>query len=307
LSTGSGRGVTGVEVVAHRGASADAPEHTLAAYRQAVRLGADAVECDVRMTGDGVLVCVHDRRVDRASSGRGAVSALSLVDLEELHFRARGPGVQGLSVRSVGEAVPVEVVDEEAGRVLTLDRLLEYVTSTPGQVRLAIETKHPTRHSGRVEVALLETLRRFGLVVGGGPVEWSGRPAVHVMSFSSLALRRLRVLAPELPAVHLVNWIPPRGGTTPPSAITAVGASISLLRRYPGYVARVQSADKEVHVWTVNEERDIDLVLSLGVDAVITDRPGEVLRRLGRTLPATGQRPVVSRQPTSPGQEWSGG
>jgi glycerophosphoryl diester phosphodiesterase len=198
------------------------------------------------------------------------------------------------------------VADEEAGRVLTLDRLLEYVTSTPGQVRLAIETKHPTRHSGRVEVALIETLRRFGLVVGGSPVEWSGRPAVRVMSFSSLALRQLRVLAPELPAVHLVSWIPPRGGTTPPSAITAVGAPISLLRRYPGYVARVQSADKEVHVWTVNDERDIDLVLSLGVDAVITDRPGEVLRRLGRTFPATGQRPGVSRQPTPPGQECSG-
>jgi len=54
-----------VEVVAHRGVSAEAPEHTLAAYRQALALGADAVECDVRMTRDGVLVCVHDRRINR--------------------------------------------------------------------------------------------------------------------------------------------------------------------------------------------------------------------------------------------------
>ncbi len=280
--------ITGVVVVAHRGASVDAPEHTLAAYRQAIRLGADAVECDVRMTGDGVLVCVHDRRVDRGSSGRGAVSGLNLVELEGLHFRARGAGALGSPTEFMGEGVSAEEVDKEAGRVLTLDRLLEYVTSTPGQVRLAIETKHPTRHSRRVEVALVETLRRFGLVVGGRPVEWSGRPAVRVMSFSSLALRRLRVLAPGLPAVHLVNRIPPRAGGTPPSVVTAVGAPISLLRRYPGYVARLHAADKEVHVYTVNEEPDIDLVLSLGVDAVITDRPGEVLRRLGRTRPATG-------------------
>ncbi len=155
-------------------------------------------------------------------------------------------------------------------------------------MRLAIETKHPTRHSGRVEITLLETLRRYGLVVGGSPVEWSERPAVRVMSFSSLALRRLRLLAPELPAVHLVNWIPPRAGSTPPPAITAVGIPLSLLRPYLGYVDRVQSADKEVHVWTVNDDRDNDLVLSLAVDAVITDRPGEDLRRLGRPLPSTG-------------------
>ena len=58
-----------VEVVAHRGASADESEHTMAAYGHAIRLGADAVECDVRMTRDGVLVRVHDRRIDRTSTG----------------------------------------------------------------------------------------------------------------------------------------------------------------------------------------------------------------------------------------------
>ena len=58
-------------VVAHRGSSADAPEHTLAAYQQAVDDGADALECDVRLTADGHLVCVHDRRIDRTSDGRG--------------------------------------------------------------------------------------------------------------------------------------------------------------------------------------------------------------------------------------------
>lgn len=58
-------------VVAHRGASVDRPEHTLGAYELALRDGADGVECDVRLTSDGHLVCVHDRRVDRTSSGAG--------------------------------------------------------------------------------------------------------------------------------------------------------------------------------------------------------------------------------------------
>ena len=66
--------MTEPEVVAHRGATAEAPEHTLAAYRHAAAIGADAVECDVRMTRDGVLVCVHDRRVGSTSNGRGVVS-----------------------------------------------------------------------------------------------------------------------------------------------------------------------------------------------------------------------------------------
>lgn len=75
-----------IQVVAHRGASEEAPEHTLAAYRKAIEDGADALECDVRLTADGHLVCVHDWRVNRTSNGRGAVSALELADLAALDF-----------------------------------------------------------------------------------------------------------------------------------------------------------------------------------------------------------------------------
>ena len=65
-------------VVAHRGASADLPEHTLAAFELALAQGADAIECDVRLTRDGHLVCMHDRRIDRTSSGSGRVSEMTL-------------------------------------------------------------------------------------------------------------------------------------------------------------------------------------------------------------------------------------
>jgi glycerophosphoryl diester phosphodiesterase len=190
-----------------------------------------------------------------------------------------------------------DVVDEESGRVLTVNRLLEYVTSTPGQVRLAIETKHPTRYGRRVEVALIETLHRFGLMVASRPAQWSGRPAVRVMSFSPLALRRLHALAPELPTIQLARWVPPQEGGAPPTHATGVGVPISLLRLHPSYVTRAQSAGKEVHVYTVNDDRDIDLVLSLGADAVITDRPVEVLERLGRSNPHQAQPPPGHESP----------
>ena len=131
--------MTGPEVVAHRGGTTEAPEHTLAAYRQAAIIGADAVECDVRMTRDGVLVCVHDRRVRSTSNGRGVVSALRLDELEQFHFGARKSGFRSRWADDEITAVTDEP-DVENGLVLTLDRLLEYITAfmtlLPGDVLL---------------------------------------------------------------------------------------------------------------------------------------------------------------------------
>ena len=279
--------MTAVEVVAHRGATAEAPEHTLAAYRQAAAVGADAVECDVRLTRDGVLVCVHDRQVRRTSNGRGIVSALHLAELEQFQFGARRP--RGRNRWADDEILSVaDEPDLENGLVLTLDRLLDYITATPGSLRLAIETKHPTRHTRKVEEALAECLRRYGLLGNGRPVEWAGRPAVRMMSFSQLAVRRMAELAPGMPTVQLIGkrLRPVRRELLLGNA-TAMGPGIGLIRADPGFVADAHAAGKQVHVWTVNQRSDMDLVRDLGVDAVITDRPDELLRRLGRDAAAS--------------------
>ena len=105
-------------VFAHRGASYDLPEHTLAAYLRALDEGADGLECDVRLTRDGHLVCVHDRRLDRTSNGRGLVSARTLAELDALDFGSWHPG----SAPS-GDLPP----DESHTRLLTLARLLDAV------------------------------------------------------------------------------------------------------------------------------------------------------------------------------------
>jgi len=272
----------GPEVVAHRGASAAAPEHTLAAYRRAAEVGADAVECDVRMTRDGVLVCVHDRQIKHTSNGRGVVSALHLEELERFQFGVRRPSRLSRWVDDEISAVTDEP-DVENGLVLTLDRLLEYITASPGTVRLAIETKHPTRHTRRVEEALVDCLRRYGLLGNGRPVEWAGKPAVRMMSFSQLAVRRMHDLAPGVPTVQLIGKrLRPIRRELLQGSATAVGPGISILRSDPEFVADAQAAGKEVHVWTVNRTADMDLVRDLGIDAAITDRPDEMLRRLGR-------------------------
>jgi glycerophosphoryl diester phosphodiesterase len=276
--------LTGPEVVAHRGATTEAPEHTLAAYRNAAAIGADAVECDVRMTRDGVLVCVHDRRIQRTSNGRGVVSALRLQELEQYQFGARRPRGRPPWADDVITAVTDEP-DVENGLVLTLDRLLEYITASPGTVRLAIETKHPTRHARKVEAALAACLRHFGLLGNGDgrPVEWAGKPAVRMMSFSQLAVRRMADAAAGVPTVQLIGHrLRPVRREVLLGSATAVGPSIAVLRADPDFVADAHAVGKEVHVWTVNKPADMDLVRDLGVDAIITDHPDEMLRRLGR-------------------------
>jgi len=261
-----------VAVVAHRGASADRAEHTLAAYRRAVEVGADALECDIRLTADGVPVCVHDRRVDRTSNGHGVVSALEYADLAQLDFAARRDQAAAAGMD------PVEQADiAEDGRVLTLDALLAYVRDCGRSVEVAIETKHPTRYAGLVERRLVEVLDRFGWA---HPRLGDSVP-VRVMSFSWLSLRRMRALAPSIPGVQLLERVPLRlrDGSLP-QHVPIAGPKIDVVRAHPSYVQRVHRNGGAVHVWTVDEPADVALCLAVGVDAIITNRPAEVLAQV---------------------------
>jgi glycerophosphoryl diester phosphodiesterase len=267
-----------IQVVAHRGASEDAPEHTLAAYKKAIEDGADALECDVRMTADGHLVCVHDRRVNRTSNGRGAVSALELAELAALDFGTRKAREtwRGRDEEPDWEFLPEDRADTS---VLTLERLLELVTDAGRRVELAIETKHPTRWAGQVEERLLSLLKRFGLDAPAG----GARSQVRIMSFSARSLHRVRAASPALPTVYLMQFVSPRlrDGRLP-AGVRIAGPSIRIVRNHPAYIERLKQAGHQVHVWTVNEPEDVDLCVELGVDAIITNRPRAVLHQLGR-------------------------
>ncbi|MFJ7075192.1 glycerophosphodiester phosphodiesterase [Streptomyces sp. NPDC098781] len=267
-----------IQVVAHRGASEDAPEHTLAAYKKAIEDGADALECDVRLTADGHLVCVHDRRVNRTSNGRGAVSALELAELAALDFGSR-KNRDSWKNRTEEPDWEFRPEDPEDTSVLTLERLLELVADAGRRVELAIETKHPTRWAGQVEERLLLLLKRFGLDAPASAEESS----VRVMSFSARSLHRVHAASPTLPTVSLMQFVSPRlrDGRLP-AGVRIAGPSIRIVRNHPVYVERLKDAGHQVHVWTVNEPEDVDLCVELGVDAIITNRPRAVLRRLGR-------------------------
>ncbi|MER5349137.1 glycerophosphodiester phosphodiesterase family protein [Kitasatospora sp. NPDC002551] len=273
-----------VQVIAHRGSSFALPEHTLAAYRRALTEGADALECDVRVTADGQLVCVHDRRIGRVSDGRGTVSAMTLAELEAHDFGAWKTGRPS--------------VDPELRGVLRLESLLELVVDCGRPVDLAIETKHPVRFRGRVESELLRMLDRFGIGGAGGATAGAGTDGAgtgarehgvnaRIMSFSSLALARVAAAAPQYQRVFLFErGLVLRGRLRPgaplPGGARIAGPGIELVRARPGLVTRLRELGHQVHVWTVDEPADVELCLELGVSAIITNRPAEVLAQLGR-------------------------
>ncbi|MGH3462774.1 MAG: glycerophosphodiester phosphodiesterase [Kribbellaceae bacterium] len=254
-------------IVAHRGASDTTPEHTLAAYRQAIEAGTDGLECDVRLTADGHLVCVHDRRIERTSNGRGVLSTMKLHELDDLDWGSWKNPWADLDEEA-------ETPDADVLSVLTLERLLEMVRDCGRRVEVAIETKHPTRYAGLVERRLIETLDRFGWA---RPKVGTESPA-RVMSFSWLSLRRMRAMAPAVRTVLLMDRVPLRfrDGSLP-TGVSIAGPSLEIVTAHPEYVARAQGHGHRVHVWTVNAEEDVRHCLRIGVDAIITDRPGETL------------------------------
>lgn len=256
------------QVVAHRGASHDNPEHTLGAYLRALEVGADALECDVRLTADGHLICVHDRDLRRTAASKGVVSTMRLADLDELDFASwKNP------FADFDDEAPDR--DERLDKVLTLRTLLETVADFDRRVEVAIETKHPVRYGGLVERRLVEMLRDFGWDRAGSPA--------RVMSFSYRALQRTRRLAPGMDVVMLIDkshhWpaLKPVVGDD-----WILGPGMGALRENPSFAARMARNKRPVHVWTVNTADDLRRCQDLGVRAVISDRPAYMLELLDR-------------------------
>lgn len=260
-------------IIAHRGASAQRAEHTLDAYLLALDQGADGLECDVRLTRDGHLVCVHDRRIDRTSTGRGAVSAQKLAELV-----AHDYGSWHDDLASADDLIRQRTArhDLMGGGLLTLADLLALVVDWPRPVRLFIETKHPVRYSGLVEAKLVQLLGRFNLAAPPCRAD----STVMVMSFSVAALRRVRSAAPKLPTVALLRTLNGfRSGRLPGWADLA-GPGVHALRVDPGFVHRATRRGYPTYCWTVDDPADVALCAEAGVEYLATNHPAATRQKL---------------------------
>jgi glycerophosphoryl diester phosphodiesterase len=235
--------------VAHRGASREAPENTLAAFRLALAAGAPAVECDVQRTRDGRLIVIHDQTVDRTTDGRGTAAALTFEEIRRLDAGSWfGPAF-------AGERVPA--LDEVLG--LVRDRAFVFLEIKNG----------PMFYEG-IEAQVADALRRHGML-----------EAALVMSFDHPAVRTMRAAAPEVATAIIYN-----AGLVDPAAAAraadadAVCPSWSLMT--PGAVADAHAAGLGVFSWTIDEEAALRRCLAWGVDGATSNDVRLLTRVLGR-------------------------
>lgn len=264
-------------LMAHRGGAGLAPENTLLAFRRAVEWWeADVLELDVQPTRDGEVVVIHDATVDRTTDGSGRVAELPLEQLRRLDagYRFSPDG---------GRSFPFR------GRGVGLSTLAEVLAACPW-VRVNVEIKNgraqervwETIHSldacGRVLVAASRFASRARFASYPGPVS-----AAREELYSFLLLHRLHAASLFVPAVHAFQVPETVGGR---QVLT------------PRFLRDAHARNLPVHVWTVNEEADMQRLLDWGADGIITDRPdllAQLLhRRVGRPLPPgppEGQEP----------------
>lgn len=234
---------------AHRGGGLEAPENSLAAFTRAIDLGFRYIETDVQLTADGRMIVFHDDMLDRLTDGQGPVDALPWSTIAQARIAGREP-------------IP----------------LLEEVLEGWPNLHLNIDPK-----SDRAALALPDILRRHGAL---------GR--VCVGSFSGVRLARLRRdLGPDLcssagPAQVAQVWLGARGlplGRPGSDCLQVPQRHHGLPIITPAFIRTAHRLGLPVHVWTVDEAAEMENLLDMGVDGLISDRPTllrDVLQRRGQ-------------------------
>lgn len=243
-------------VIAHRGASAIAPELTMAAYLQAKSDNADGYECDVRLTKDQIPVLIHDNNLNRVSNGFGRVGANNYAELAKLDFGS-------------WFGATTTYTAEQWCSLLTLDKFLNFVASQPAAPIALVETKHMSENGIKLEAAVIELIKKYQLDTTDAT-----KPRAALMSFSIPALRRAKKIDQNIYSVLLFDRKPPAlTNISEFVGCNAWGLGVHLLRTNPELVEQARSSGKQVFVWTVDTPEQIQLCLKYRVDVIITNHP----------------------------------
>ena len=280
-----------VLAIAHRGASGAAPEHTFFAYDQAVRADADFLECDLQLSKDGVLVCVHDATVDRTSESTGRVDAFTLAELRKQDFGS------WFNTTNPTKAKPQYV----RARIVPFEEQLDCYRTLNPKLRFHVETKVDPAYGDRLETGLVKMLARKGLL-DTGDIQ---RSQILVQSFDLASLERAKRLAPKLPTMFL-SAAPPPGqldGTTP-AYVDGVSPAAQFLLANPTYIGMAHGKGKVVHTYTVNDQQQMDVLLQQGVDGIFSNEPALLRSRIdarGTGVPKAERANPTSFPPLCPG------
>lgn len=235
-------------LIAHRGASADAPESTIAAFELALEQGADGLELDVHLSADGHPVVIHDFTLERTTDGAGPVSALRVRELKRLDAGGWHDG------RFRGQ------------RIQTLQEVLERFRD---RTRFWLELRGGSTLYPGLEERVVSTIEIYDVV-----------DRVLVQSFDPTAIVEVRTLNREIRVGAVVARAPLDRALLVPGTVDAICPALAACSA--GLIGEVRQAGLDCHVWTVNEPAQVDRLVGWGVSGIITDRPGALRARLDR-------------------------
>ena len=240
-----------IKNIAHRGASAYAPEHTLEAYQLGQQLKGDYIEIDLQMTKDGHLVAMHDETLNRTTNSTGFVKDHTLDEIKQLNagsfFNKKYPNLAKKEFEDT--KIPI----------------LEEIIETFGHnANYYIETKSPDEYP-RMEEKLLEIINHYQI-----------NDKVIIQSFSEESLRKIHSLNDNIPLVQLLSY---------KKAVQLTDSEIEKYKTYciglgmnykyidAAYVKKIKNYGLEVHPFTVDNEKDMKKLLVWGVDGMFTNYP----------------------------------
>jgi glycerophosphoryl diester phosphodiesterase len=226
-------------VIAHRGASGNAPENTMAAFRKAVALGATFIETDLHLSRDARFVAMHDATLNRTTNGQGAVHDMTLAELRKLDAGS------WFGSEFAGERIP------------TLEEILEF--SKKNDVVFYLEMKPAGSWGG--EHALIGALRESGEI-----------PRAVVISFDTSIVLSLRKIEPTLMTGLLYDGQVEK----PIQKAVEIGARQLAVRGdlvTPALIAEAKKKDLQIVCWTVNHPAHMRMLIAAGVDGIMSDYP----------------------------------
>ena len=228
---------------AHRGASADFPEHTMAAYRGAIEQGALGFECDIRITKDEVPILWHDASMKKEAKNNAIIANQSFAQIKQIY-----------------------------PAVMTLNELLDLAIEN--KKSLALETKHPVPTGNRVEELVIAELHRRKESIAKSGIN------IVIMSFSWFAIEKIKKIDPTIKTVMLLGDLTNKITRRFTSA-QVIGPSVEMIKNSPELVTEIKKSGKELYVWTVDSKEDLQYCASVGVDIVMTNRPAHARSVLG--------------------------
>ena len=293
LVTGGSAQYRGKTSIAHRGASAYAPEHTAAAYRLAIEQGADYVEQDLQVTRDGHLVCLHDLTLDRTTNVREAFPGRSRT-VEREGRRITGWHVSDFTLAEVRQLDAGSWFDpkHKGEKVLTFQEAIDLVK---GRAGLYPETKAPEVYGSLgidMEALVIDVLAKNGLDKPGA----NAKTPVFIQSFSPESLKKMRgAMRVTLPLLFLVaerdrdRWLTREGMAEIRTFADGIGPAKAIVSGQPAIVGWAHDAGLSVTPYTFRASdqpagrtvRDemAEFLYTYGVDALFTDNPDQFPRR----------------------------